>query len=54
MAAAKKAKIQVKGVGMFGPKQPFAKVVYLKVKGVDDLIDRVVSKAIQLELITEK
>lgn len=46
MAAAKKTKINIKGVGIFGPKDPFANVLYLCVRGLDDLIDRIVSKAV--------
>jgi hypothetical protein len=46
MAAAKKTKINIKGVGIFGPKHPFAKVVYLNVSGLEDLVDRVASRAI--------
>lgn len=44
--SAKKTKISIKGVNIFPIKKNFAKVLFLNIKGVEDLIDRVVSKAI--------
>lgn len=46
MKSAKKAKISIKGANIFPVKKNFAKVLFLNIKGVEDLIDRVVSKAI--------
>ena len=48
MAAARKTKINIRGIGIFGPKSPFANVVYLNVRGLDDLVDRIVTKAIEM------
>lgn len=46
LKSAKKPKLSIKGVNIFPIKKNFAKVLFLNVKGADDLIDRIVSKAI--------
>jgi hypothetical protein len=51
--SAKKIKMAIKGVNIFPIKKNFAKVFFLSIKGAEDLIDRIVSKAIELRLIQE-
>lgn len=46
LKSAKKAKLTIKGVNIFPIKKNYAKVLFLNVKGAEDLIDRIVSKAI--------
>lgn len=42
----KKAKVYIKGVDIFPVKKTFTRVFYLNISGLDDIIDTIVSKAI--------
>jgi hypothetical protein len=53
LRSAKKARANVKGVNIFPIKKNYSRVLYLNIKGLEDLIDRIVGKAIELDLITE-
>lgn len=46
LKSAKKAKLSIKGVNIFPIKKNYAKVLFLNIKGAEDLIDRMVSKAV--------
>ena len=46
LRSAKKSRAHVKGVNIFPIKKNFSRVLYLNIKGLEDLIDRIVSKAI--------
>jgi len=43
----KKAKVFIKGVDIFPVKKTFTRVLYLNINGLEDIIDTIVSKAIE-------
>ena len=47
----KKAKVYMKGVDIFPVKKNYTRVVYLNINGLDDIIDTIISKAIQENLV---
>ena len=48
LKSAKRAKANIRGVSIFPIKKNMSRVLYLNIKGLEDLIDRIVSKAIEL------
>lgn len=48
---AKRTKLSIRGADIFAVKKNYAQVLYLPIKGAEDLVDRIVSKAIELNLV---
>ena len=48
LKSAKRTRANIRGVNIFPIKKNYARVLYLNIKGIEDLIDRIVSKAIEL------
>ena len=46
LRAAKKTKLNIRGAEIFSVKKNFGTVLYLAIKNAEDLVDRVVSKAV--------
>lgn len=49
----KKKKVSIKGMGMIGQKDRFARRIYLNVEGIDDIVDTIIGKAVDRKLIEE-
>lgn len=49
----KKFKLSIKGIGMVGVKNLYASSLYLNVSGVDDIVDTIMGKAVERELVLE-
>lgn len=45
--------MSIKGIGIIGEKDRFARRIYLNVEGVDDLVDTIVGRALDRKLIEE-
>lgn len=51
LSSCKKLKVSVKGIGMIGKNNRYATVLYLNISGIDDIVDTIMSKGVERELL---
>lgn len=52
--AKKTNKVSIQGVDFFPVKKAYGRILYLKIKGLEDLVDTIVRGAIQSQLVTQQ